>query len=138
MLIRNVRYSIHLEVDNMEPWQKREFEQQRFIEKMADRVRDIAEKSGNYTAFIGEFSIALLRSIVCFAGGEPIRNNSKAEDLRDDLLPEFNNFQRAEGELTYLIGLLLQKLSVSIYSFTQRKYQSSCMADPEGVYGAAE
>lgn len=39
----------------MEPWQKREGEQQRFVEKLADTIREAAEDSGNYTVFMIDF-----------------------------------------------------------------------------------
>lgn len=119
----------------MEAWQRRECKQQKFIEKLAETVRDAAEDSGNYTVFMGEFLIALLRSVISIAGGAPLRDKTEAEALRDDIIAEITRFELIEGEMAYLIGRLLDKLSVSIYSFSQRKYQSNCISDPETAYG---
>jgi hypothetical protein len=83
-----------------------------------------------------EFSIALLRSLKTIAGGEPSRDETEAEHLRDDIVAEIDRFQCIDFEMTYLLGRLLEKLSVSIYSFSQRKYQSNCNADPKTAYGS--
>lgn len=120
----------------MPDWQKREEAQNKFIEKLAHAVEEAAENSGNRIAFIGEFLIALLRSIVSMAEGSRVRDKTEAENLRDDIITKMEQFVRIEGELTYLIGSLHEKLWNPIASFSQQKYQHNCIANPEKSYGA--
>lgn len=120
-----------------EPWQVREYEQSQFIGRLADKVRNVADLSENYTLFICKFCIALMESISATAGGKPLCYSGKAEDnLRDELIDEIRDFQRVESEMVILLGLLLEKLSITVHSFTQRAYQRDGMNEPEKVYGA--
>lgn len=120
-----------------DPCQVREYGQSQFIGRLADKVCDVADLSENYTLFICKFCIALMESIAAAAGGKPLCYSGKAEDkLRDEMIDEIRSFQRVESETVHLLGRLLEKMSVTIHSFTQRAYHRDGMNEPEKVYGA--
>lgn len=119
----------------VEPWQVRERQQNQFIGKLADEVFDAAEESGNDTSFIIRFCNMLLAHINIAAGGEPIPCQHEADRLFGKVLAEILAFQKVKSETLFLLGLLLKKLSDSIYSFTLEDYQADRIANPKKVYG---
>lgn len=118
---------------------KREFEQQEFVQELADKIRHEANESENYEECIFNVFMALMEDLRIrllyrqIPADEQPKRNSQSVDLVMPLLEQMLAFKRADSEVEYLEYLLAEDLWKTIASKATRQYQHESTHEPEKV-----
>jgi len=120
----------------MQAWQKRESEQQDFVEELQHEVYERADEEEDADLFLTEIGAAILGHIIATRrkNGLP---QTEAGKFIAGLYEKIIEFARVESERPYLLTLLWKQLETSIFALASRPYADEQMRNPQAVYGAA-